>query len=239
MFSVVLTMALAAGFTQSVTGFGGAMLLMMVLPYFVPMKTATALAGLICVPMCIAVAWHYRRHIRLQLVVLPTFIYLLSSAYFIHLATAIDLERLKAVFGLLLIGLAVYFNFFAGRLQIKANLKNALLCAGFSGLTGGLFGVGGPLLVLYYLAVTEEKEAYLGTINFVFAITESYSAGMRFYNGLITTELFPVILGGFVTVVLGSCLGGKVVDRLEGSKVRKLVYLLLAVSGMVTFMKAV
>lgn len=239
MLIVVMIVAFLAGFIQSVTGFGGAMILMMALPYFVSLKTSTALAGCICIPMCIAVAVRYRDGIRLKLIIVPTIIYLISSAVFIKLAASIDLEQLKAAFGLMLIGLAVYFNFFAGKFQLKPNFRNALLCAGFSGLTGGLFGVGGPLLVLYFLAVTDNKKAYLGTINLVFAITESYSAVMRFFNGILTTDLLPIILCGFITVVFGSFLGGKVVDKLDGDKIRKLIYLLLAVSGLTIFVKAI
>lgn len=239
MLTVVMVTAFLAGFIQSVTGFGGAMVLMMALPYFVPLKTATALAGFICVPMCIAVAVHYKDCIRPKLVILPTIIYLISSAFFIRLAASIDLEQLKAVFGLMLIGLAIYFNFFASKFKLKPNFSNALFCAGFSGLTGGLFGIGGPLLVLYFLAVTDDKKAYLGTINMVFAITETYSAAIRFCTGILTGNLLPIILCGFLTVVLGSFLGGKIVDRLDGNKIRKLVYLLFAVSGLVTFVKAI
>jgi len=62
---------------------------------------------------------------------------------------------------------------------------------------------------------------------------------MRFFNGILTTDLLPIILCGFITVVFGSFLGGKVVDKLDGDKIRKLIYLLLAVSGLTIFVKAI
>lgn len=238
-FIIVVLAALAAGFIQSVTGFGGALVMMMALPYFVAMKTATALSGLICIPMCIAVALRYRSQIQGKLVAVPTVIYLASSTLFIRVAATINLDSIKAVFGIFLILLSVYFMFFSGRLNLKGDLKTALVCAGLSGLTGGLFGVGGPFLVLYYLSVTTDKKAYLGTINLVFMITESYSAAMRCMNGLITPDLFPVILGGFCAVLAGSSLGGRMVDRLDGERMKTCIYLLLAVSGAVTFLRAV
>ena len=239
MFGVIILTALAAGFIQSVTGFGGALVMMMTLPYFVPMKTATALAGLVCVPMCISLAWRYKSKIQVKKILLPTAIYLVSSAICIHIAARINLDSLKAVFGLLLIVLAAYFTFFSSKLNLKGSFTSALVCAGLSGVTGGLFGIGGPLLVLYYVAVTKGKEEYLGTMNFIFMITESYSAGMRYLNGLITPDLYTTILLGFAAMVAGSLAGSCVVAKLDGNKMKKGIYLLLAVSGAITFLKAV
>ncbi len=239
MLGVVVLTALTAGFIQAVTGFGGALVMMMTLPYFVPMKTATALAGLVCVPMCISIAYRYRSKIQIKKVLLPTAIYLVSSAICIHIAARINLDSLKAVFGLLLIGLAAYFTFFSAKLNLKGSFKSALICAGLSGVTGGLFGIGGPLLVLYYVAVTQDKEEYLGTMNFIFMITESYSAGMRYLNGLITPDLYTTILFGFVAMVAGSLVGSRVVAKLDGNKMKKGIYLLLAVSGAITFIRAI
>ena len=239
MVGVVMLTALAAGLIQSVTGFGGALVMMMTLPYFVTMKTATALAGLICVPMWIHVAYRYKDKVQVKKILLPTAIYLVSSAICIHAAARINLDSLKAIFGLLLIGLAAYFNFFSAKLNLKGSFTSALLCAGLSGVTGGLFGIGGPLLVLYYSSVTKDKEEYLGTMNFIFTITETYSAWMRYMNGLITPDLYTTILFGFAAMIAGSLLGCRVVAKLDGNKMKKGIYLLLAVSGAITFIKAI
>lgn len=235
---IVMLTATAAGFIQAVSGFGGALIMMMTLPFFFSMGISTALAGLICVPMCITIAWKYRKKIRLELVLVPAVIYLVVSGICIKVAAAINLDSLKAVFGILLIGLAVYFNFFSSNLHIRADFKTALICAGISGITGGLFGIGGPLLVLYYLATTDDKESYLGTINLVFSITEGYSAIMRYCSGLISMDQGSLILLGFVTILIGRYLGSRVVDRLDGEKMKKCIYLLLALSGLVTFLRA-
>ena len=238
MIAIIMLTALAAGFVQAVSGFGGALIMMMSLPYFFTMKVSTALAGFICVPMCAALAWKYRKKIDLKMVVVPAVIYLFSSGICIKIASQINLDSLKAVFGLLLIALAAYFNFFSAKIKIEANLITALVCAGVSGVTGGLFGIGGPLMVLYYLSTTDDKETYLGTINLVFTITEGYSAIMRYCNGLISLEQSTLILCGFVAVLAGRYFGSRLVDKLDGEKMKKFIYLLLALSGFVTFVRA-
>ena len=90
-------------------------------------------------------AYKYRKKIQLKAVLLPAVIYLISSGISIKVAASMNLDSLKAFFGLLLIALAVYFNFFSAKLQIHADFKSALICAGVSGVTGGLFGIAGPL----------------------------------------------------------------------------------------------
>lgn len=238
MVFVVMVTALAAGFIQAVSGFGGAMVMMMTLPYFFPMTISTALAGMVNVPILALLAWRYREKINVKMVFLPAVTYLIVSGICIKIASLIDLDGMKAIFGLLLIALALYFNFFSNRIRIKANVASALICGGISGVTGGLFGIGGPLMVLYYLSTTKDKGVYLGTINLLFTITESYSAIMRFANGIISLDQGVPIVCGFAAILVGQQVGSRVVDKLDGEKMKKIIYLLLGLSGLITFIRA-
>ena len=239
MLAVIVLTALAAGFVQAVSGFGGALVMMMSLPYFMEMKYAAALGGVICIPLCASLAWQYRKHIDWKLVFVPAVIYLVTSSISIRAAATLELGWLKAVFGILLILLAVYFSFFSSKIHIEANFKTALICAGLSGVTGGLFGIGGPLMVLYYLAVTDNTKTYLGTINILFLITELYNSIIRYYNGLIRTDMWQVVICGFVAIIIGQFFGTKAAGKLNPATVKKSIYVMLAVSGLVTFLRAV
>lgn len=239
MTAVIGLTAFVAGFIQTVSGFGGALVMMMTLPFFLPMTTSSALAGAVCIPALVTVAWKFRSKIRVKLALFPTLVYLVFSAICIRIAANVNLDAAKAVFGVFLILLAAYFNFVAGSFKLKANYLTAFVCAAISGVTGGMFGIGGPFLVLYFLAVTDDKEEYLGTINFVFVITETYSVIMRCINGLLTIDLAPVLAAGLIMVTVGRVLGGKVIDRIDGEKMKKVIYLMLAVAGAVTFVRAV
>lgn len=239
MIFVVILTAIAAGFIQTVSGFGGALILMMTLPFFLTMKTSTALAGLVCIPTLISVAWQYRKKIAYRQVVFPIIVYLAVSTICIRIAAGINLDGIKAVFGLFLIALAAYFYFFSSKIKIKADMKSALICAGLSGITGGLFGIGGPFLVIYFLAITDDQESYLGTMNFVFIVTETYSAFIRFMSGMITVSLIPVILAGCAGTLGGRFLGKKAMRFINGDQMKKIIYIMLAVSGLTTFLRAI
>ena len=64
----------AAGFLQTVTGFGSATVLMLVLPYFFDMAAAPALSSSICMGLAASLALRFRHAIRLRLVLLPSLI---------------------------------------------------------------------------------------------------------------------------------------------------------------------
>lgn len=238
MIIVIMLCAFLSGLVQAITGFGGAVVMMMFLPLFLSMNIAPALAGLTCIPTCITMAIRYRKKINRKYVAVPTLIYLVSSSICIRIASQVDLDGLKAVFGLLLVGLAVYFSFFSSRLKLEPNLRTAFLCAGISGITGGLFGIGGPLLVLYYLAISRDKEEYLGTVNLVFTVTESYSAIVRYFSGIISPDLLPWILSAFAAVLVGRYFGSMVIDRIDADIMKKCIYVLLALAGIITFLNA-
>lgn len=235
---IVAIGAFLAGLIQSVTGFGGAIILMIVLPFFLSLKTATALAGLICIPACIRVAVVYRKQIARDQILLPLVIYMISSTICIRIAAGTNLEQYKFIFGVLLVLLAIYFSLFSGKITIRPGLGGAVICAGLAGVTGGVFGMSGPVLVLYYLSILEEKRAYLGTISLLLAIIEIYSAGVRLMNGMIDMSMISWIVCGFIAIMAGSRLGEAIVDRINGAVLKKCVYVVLAAAGIITCIKA-
>lgn len=235
---IVAAGAFLAGLIQSVTGFGGAIVLMIVLPFFLPLKTATALAGLICIPMCIRIAVVYREKLELKKIPLPLILYMVSSTICIRIAAGADLERFKFAFGVVLILLALYFTLFSGRFHLKPGIKGAVVCSLLSGVTGGLFGMSGPLMVIYYLSAIEDKKAYLGTISLMFAVIESYSAAVRAASGMIGMDMIPWIISGFAAILAGCAVGEKIVDQLNSAAMKRCVYTVLAVAGIITCVKA-
>lgn len=101
-------------------------------------------------------------------------------------------------------------------------------------LFGGLFGIGRPLLVLYFLAVSKSKEEYLGNINGVFAITTLQQLITRISVGILTWEAVPAILVGIVFVLIGRFWGSRVVDKLDVARMKRGIYIFLIIAGILT-----
>lgn len=226
--------SVAAGFLQTVTGFGAATVLMLVLPYFYDMTVAPALSSSICMGLAASLALRFRHAIRLRLVLAPAMIYTAVSVLAIHLASGADLRLLSIAFGIFLILLSGYFLFLGERAAWSAGPLSMAICSAVSGTCAGLFSIGGPTMALYYLAATEEKEKYLANIQLLFALT--YAAGLpaRVYSGAYTASLLPMTALGIAAILAGRQLGLGLSGKLDAERVKKLVFLYVGITGVLT-----
>lgn len=88
--------AIIAGIIQTVTGFGAAVLLMLVMPHFFDMVAAPAVTSAITVGLSLTLAWKFRKHIKLNACLFPAVIYLLFSTASISIAKKLNLESLSS-----------------------------------------------------------------------------------------------------------------------------------------------
>lgn len=223
--------AIVAGFIQAVTGFGAGIFMMLFFPMFFPILNASALSSSITLFASTSLAWRYRKHCQWKLLLLPTCIYLVFSSTVILLAPYLPTGILKKSFGVLLVVLSIYFLRFAGKIQVKPNLPSAMVCGGISGIASGLFGIGGPPMVIYFLSALDDKEKYLGTIQFFFAVTGAYNLVFRIFSGIYTAELLLYTLIGAVAVLIGGKVGTRLIERLDTETMKKIVYVFLGISG--------
>lgn len=224
--------AMAGGTVQSITGFGAGIVMMVFVPNFLPLLEGSAVSALVAIPMQIAMMVTYWKHIRFDYLWKPLLFYMAASAVAVHFAVGKDMSMLKVGFGIFLVILAIYFMFFSEKLKLKANWLSAGVCGGISGTASGLFGIGGPPMVLYFLALTgSDKLAYLGTIQTFFNVTSLYTTGLRVINGIFTWKLVPFILCGMVGILFGKAIGTRVVSKINADTMKKLVYAFMAFAG--------
>lgn len=230
--AVVFLAPIVAGFIQAVTGFGSGIFMMVFFPTLFPILGASALSSSISMVATCSQAWRYRKLSDWKLILIPSAIYILVSSVSILLAPYLPTIVLKRIFGAVMVLLSIYFLTISGKLKIKANLTSVTVCAIISGIMGGLFGIGGPPMVIYFLAAIDNKERYLGTIQTFFFITGSYTFFFRVLNGIYTMDLIPYTVLGVAGIMLGTVLGRKVVDRINANTMKKAVYLFLGFAGL-------
>lgn len=236
---LVILVAFGGAFIQRVTGFGFGIFAIMFLPYLVSSYgSATLLANLLSVTMSVFIAIKMRKNIQWKLII-PCMI-----AGYITTFLAVEFMKgqsnaiLKAILGGFLIVLSVYFIFVSNRVKIKATLFSGVMLGGLSGALGGLFSTGGPPMVIYLLSATSSVAAYMATMQCHFAIMNMYTIGVKIAAGLLNTEVLILALFGYIGVFLGTFLGAKVADRLDGAKFKKTVYGFMAISGVITLVTA-
>lgn len=127
--------------------------------------------------------------------------------------------------------LSLYLYFWLQKICIRHTFGNALLLSTAGGILGGLFGVGGPPLVLYYLATTDSKEKYLGTTQMFFLLNNLYDFGGRLVNGMVTLEILRYALLGIGTTLLGLWIGRRIFRLINADTLKKIVYVIMFMDG--------
>lgn len=226
--------ALLAGLVQGVTGFGAGILLMMFYPFCFDMVRSTAMSQVLCAVLCISIVLRYRKYIRFRLCILPLVFYFPFYFAALRLSLGIHMDNLKPALGVFLILLAVYFVLYSGKIHITAGVLSALGCAALAGIIDAFFGIGGPTMVIYFMAVLRDKREYLGTIQLFFTMTNLYGTAVRAFSGQVSADMLFPLAAGSAALLIGACAGGKVVDRIDIEKMKLLVYGFIGFAGIVT-----
>ncbi|RRK09896.1 sulfite exporter TauE/SafE family protein [Lactiplantibacillus garii] len=228
---MVVVPALLAGLVQGLTGFGAAIIMMIFLPQLLPMDQSAGVAGLIMLASVVTMTWRYHRFIRVKRIIIPFIVYASVAAWSVHLGQVLDVQLLRKLLGGLLIILAGYFTFS----QRAADKRYPWFVAGvfmvISGFFNGLFGIGGPLMALYFLSLSDSTEDYVGNLQAFFLIDVFYITTVRIINGIVTTSLAPYIGVGMVGAFIGTALAARILPKLPMATVKQLIYIFIGISG--------
>ena len=229
---IVIFSSFCGGLVQAVTGFGGAVIIMIFLPLILNMTAAPALSDVITMTLSFSMFWRYRKAVHYKSILIPAAVYLVTSTLAIH-GSYVDAGKLKGFFGVFLILLSVYFFAFSGKLSVKPTFFMKFGCGALAGICGGLFGISGPPASLFYLAATDTKEEYLGTLNAFFSFTVIFNLISRICNGFLTVSLIPLMGFGIAAILTGCVLGSRIVKKINIDVMRKCVYGFMAFAGVV------
>ena len=212
---IVAFIALLGGLVQGVTGFGAGIVMMMVLPTYFAIPQAAGISGTIGILICGMMACRYRKYVNIKKTIMPSVLYLIASSLSVYFAMYVNQNLMKKVFGVFLIILALYFIFFSSKDKKPLNIIASFGCIIISGICDGLFGIGGPLMVLYFLNQTHQTEEYLGTIQTFFLVNSIYMTIFRFVNGIIDMSHILPILCGMVGIATGLTMANRIVDKID------------------------
>ena len=237
MIFAVFFSALAAGLVQGVTGFGAGIVMMMFFPYFFALAQAAGVSVAIAVILCAMMFIKYREYVDLKKIIGPSVLYLAICSIMISFSTGLDQALMKKIFGIFLVILAVYYLFLnKGTSKKELSLPVSLFCVAVSATCDAWFGIGGPLMVLYFLTKTNDTKEYLGTIQTFFMINCIWNTGLRFIRGILTVSHIPMIAVGMAGIVIGGILANKLVDKLNADLLKKLTYVMIGISGLVNLL---
>ena len=234
LYVITVLVSLVGALIQGVTGFGASLTIMTILPYFVALPQAVALSGVIPMAQMIALVWLYRKFLNPRRVIIPTLFYLVGCWLSIRHTLSFDPTHLKFAFGLFLVAVGIYFLRFSEKAKVKDTIPVMVICSFVSGLINGLFGIGGPLMVLYYMAACDSMNEYVANIQCVFLVTDIYCLALRAQEGIFTADLIGPSLVGIFVILIGQLIATRVVAKINSEDIiRQLTYIMVCASGVI------
>ena len=228
----ITAIALGASLLQSVSGFGFGIVFMALTPLFIPYTTSVGISTILSGTLNLVILKRCWRDIDWKQLWLPVLFCLCGSSIGTFMMATAPSPIYKRLLGVFLIILAIWLSFFSDRVRIRKTTRNAGIAGVVSGLCGGLFSVNGPPMVLYFISVIEEKKTYLATLQAYFIINNIYLLIIRSASGLMPEGIGLSALFGLGGLLIGSFIGGKIFNKIDGKKLKKIVYIVMVVSGL-------
>jgi len=221
---------------KGVSGFGSALFSVPLLMLILDVKFVTPVFLVFdFVSGAILVAANYRS-IHRRLLLLLSCGLLVGTAIGTWVLLSFSHEILKRILGWLVIAWALLMLLRQQR-PIHATTPNRMTpyLAPLSGFLGGalgaVFSVNGPPIIIYLSRVLEEKQVFRATLYGIFFADACYKVVLFTANGLLTGEVlrFALVMAPFL--VAGTFAGSWLQTRMDEGLFRKIVALILMVTG--------
>jgi len=149
-----------------------------------------------------------------------------------------DARFLLIVLGVFLVAVGAIFLFIRDTRERQMPRWVAGPIGVISGVLTGLFGTGGPPLILYYQFQGVDKAAFRGNLMAVFLLMTTVRVPSYAVFGLITAPRMWSALAVLPAVILGALIGNRIHLRIEESTFRRLVSAALLLIGLLLLIPA-
>ena len=217
--ALVGLISVAGSFVQASTGFGYAVTVMALWPLFLPYKTALVVELLAALALCVVIAVRYRRSINWRQLIAPCAASFFTNWLGLQIMSGSPDTVLRRLLGAALMALAVYFIFFSEKFRVRPTLA------------AGMFSIGGPPIVVYYLAAFQDKKEYTATTQMYFILTSLWLVAQHLWMGNVDALALQCTGAALAGLAVGTAAGLAVFRALPLEKIKKLVYAFMLVMG--------
>ncbi|MFC1713756.1 sulfite exporter TauE/SafE family protein [Candidatus Poribacteria bacterium] len=236
--SIIVT---AAFLIRGLTGFGSGLLMVPMLLVLLDltgltesMKLVVPTAASLAVPSGIILlsTFRTRKWVRKDVLLMMIAGVAVGTPLGTYVLASVESNLLKRLFGLFLMGYALKMLF--GRKDTVRETKNYLgLIAGFlGGCSGGMFGSGGPPVIIYLNRKIADKQAFRATLVLYFLVANSWQCATLFYVRLINADVLRFVLYLLPAFIIGNLVGSVLHVRINQVLFNKVVALVLLIAGL-------
>ena len=228
-FLVGLTVFLAV-FTQSLSGFGVALVAMALLPSMIGIHVATPLVAVIALVLEIILVYRYRQSLEVHAIWRIVLAALLGTPLGVYLLSNVNENISLTVLGIVITGYAVY-----ALLGLKMPRLDgpawAYLAGWFGGLLGGAYNTSGPPVILYADCRRWPPDVFKSNLQGYFLISSVAVVASHILNGNLTPQVWNIFWRTIPFILVGLVAGLGLGRWLNPVIFRRLVLVLLIVMG--------
>jgi uncharacterized membrane protein YfcA len=228
-FLVGLAVFLAV-FTQSLSGFGVALVAMALLPALVGIHVATPLVAAVALVMEAVLVLYYRQSLQVHAVWNIALAAVVGTPLGVLFLSHVDERLALTVLGVVIAGYALY-----ALLGLKMPYLDKPLWAYLAGLLGGMLGgaynTSGPPVIVYADCRRWPPNVFKGNLQGYFIIVSLAIVTSHALNGNFTFQIWQMFLWTLPFVILGIVAGLSLDHWLNPNVFRRVVLILLIVMG--------
>lgn len=228
---------LLAGFVPELTGFGVSTVMMVLLPFVLPLHVVIPLVALISVIATGIVAFFTKtQNLKKRLLIL-----LSGSVVGVPLGMFFLNETHETILKIVL-GVFLIFYSFIGLTVKKPIIPSSTIAGGIMGVVAGFFGsvfnINGPLVGIYSSGDSRLNKSEIKDLVATYMFfTGVFTVAGHWYFGRVTNEVLGDFLFSLPFLFIGLYVGSKVFRKVNTVWVRKLVYSAAFVAGVLLLIR--
>ena len=222
--------AVCAYFVKGLCGFANTLVFSTILSFSTNNVNISPVELVLGLPSNIMISYKERKSVQWKVCLPLAGLVLLGDIPGILLLKNTNTQVIKGIFGFVIIAIGVEMLL---REYMRKTKKSQLLLITIgilSGILCGLYGIG-ALLAAYMGRVTDNSSSFKGNLCIVFLIDNLFRMVMYGVTGIITLATLKQSVILFPFMALGLFLGMKGSSFLDEKKIKKLVIIMLILSG--------
>ena len=216
---------------QATMGFGSALILLNVLPFFFPLNKAIALMQVSMLFLNLVFSIIYWRKIRWDVLYPALIPAAVCGLVFTLWSVTLDIAVLFVALGVVFIVLSIYELALSDRIKVRPSKTMGFLMGSFSGIGNAFFSIAGPPIALYLAPSVDDNLQYFASSQCFFLFCSVPCIFARLISGIYDRGDIPylaVLIAGFT---LGMFFGVRILKKIEIRFLRKLIYAFIGVNG--------
>ena len=224
-----------AAVTQSIVGFGYALLVVPVLTVLLGPKVAVVASTAVGAVLVAWNAWRWCHDIRWREATTVSAAALVAMPIGLAVLTHANDQTLRAIVGITILVFTVWL--WRG-LHLPQGRRTEVVAGFTSGALAASVGTNGPPVVIAFQAVGMEPAPFRATLQFCFFVQATVAFALFWSRGLVVADVGSTFVVGMPAAVIGALIGDRIAPRVHQGPFRAWILVLLALSGVLALASA-